>query len=276
MEELKYVLTTRLMQDLSYNAEHENNKIDMELYLLLRKLGVSSYADIENIRNLLSMLDDRMDSINSYLNSRKENGKDFDIHKFCTYERYGVDSETIAITDSNNTISDLLINSPVRRINMYVKDLSIAEAKYLLGGLDEHTMINAFKRYYKFGEAKTQRLITTINLYDKVLSKQYLETGNRSRGKNLLYVDYDEKLEIVRDNLYQMTECLVESGDNFIWGKLSDKNKLRLMEAVKNIDSEEYASLISNLLDMFTKYCTLNELKQGATKQKTLRKFIAK
>jgi len=284
MIKLDDVSAERLMFDLKYHniLSGENNANINELYSLLQKLDIASYGDIEKARKLLSMLDSRLKHVSGYVEHQNEKGKEPVLYTFDTFKGYGVDDETISKTDNNNKINDLLINNPARggyswEKNPRYKDWSVAYVKFLLGHLDEWNMKNAFmSKAIGFGELKTQRLVNAINLYDKQLAKQYKETGKRSRGENLLYVDFDEKSNIVLDNLYEMTECLVDSGDDFIWGKLTDKDKLRLMEAVKRSGVEENQAIVCNLIGMFSNYTTLNELKQGATKPKTLRKFIVK
>ena len=284
MIKLNDVSTERLMFDLEYRDAMNrgaNPKIN-ELYSLLQKLDVTTYGDIKEVQNLLSMLDYRLASINDIVNHTNAKGKEPKLYTFDTFAKYGVDDETVSKTDNKNRINDLLINNPARgwfeKKNGNVNRMwSIAQIKFLLGHLDEWSMENAFMTKARgFGEVKTGRLVNAINLYDKQLAKQYKETGKRSRGKNLLYVDWDEKSDIVLDNLYQMAECLVDSGDNFIWGELTDQDKLRIMEAVKNMTADENEAIVCNLIKMFTSYSTLNELKQGPTKPKTLRKYIVK
>lgn len=284
MIKLEDVSTNRLMSLLKYHQTlcKKDQKKVLELYYLLQQLDAKTYGDIEKALSLLSMLDGKLKNIKGVVERQNEKGKEPVLYTFDTFKRYNIDAETISKTDNNNKINDLLINNPARggyywEKNPRQKEWSIAYIKFLLGHLDESKMKNAFMTYARgFGEIRTQRIVNAINLYDKVLARQYRETGKRSRGENLLNVDYDQKSDIVSDYLNQMTECLVDSSDSFIWGELTGKDKLRLMEAVKHRGLPENEAIICNLIGMFTNYSTLNELKQGPTKPKTLRKFIVK
>lgn len=284
MIKLEDVSTKRLMSLLKYHhtlCKEDKEKV-LELYSLLQQLDAKTYGDIEKARNLLSMLDGKLNNVHSAVDRQNEKGKEPVLYTFDTFKRYNVDTETVSETDNNNKINDLLINNPARggyywEKNPRQKEWTVAYIKFLLGHLDEGKMKNAFMTYARgFGEIRTQRIVNAINLYDKVLARQYRETGKRSKGENLLNVDYDQKSEIVSDYLCQMTECLVDSSDSFIWGELTGKDKIRLMEAVKHRGLPENEATICNLIGMFTNYSTLNELKQGPTKPKTLRKFIVK
>ena len=202
------------------------------------------------------------------------------IYTFETLKEAKVDDETISKTDKFNKGDVLLFRNPARLYSVKHNRLSmltVEEIKNRLGRFDLGKLDNAFVASVRdFGHSSIPKLVNSINAYDKQLARVYRETGNRGRGVNLLEVDKKEKQEIVRDNIREMTEYLVDTASECVWGEVNDADRRRMMKAVNGSKSLESQKVYDNLLNMFTDYNTLNVLKQGATKPKTLRKFIVK
>ena len=259
----------------------ERNGIN-ELYSLLRKNGLenASAADLKRIRELLPLLDRKFADTEKRIANANEKGKHPQIYTFETLKEAKVDDETISKTDKFNKGDVLLFRNPARLYgfkNYRLGMLTMEEIKNRLGRLDLRSLDNAFVTSVRdFGHSSVPRLVNSINRYDEQLARVYRETGNRSRGVNLLEVDRKEKQEIVRDNIREMTELLIDSGTEYVWGELSDADKLKMYKAVTGSRSYDSLKIYEYLLNMFTNYTTLNQLKQGTTKPKTLRKFIVK
>lgn len=259
-------------------------KIDgiYELYSLLRKNGLenASAADLKRIRELLPLLDRKIEDAEKRIANANEKGKHPQIYTFETLKEAKVDDETISKTDKFNKGDVLLFRNPARLYSIKHNRLSmltVEEIKNRLGRFDLGKLDNAFVASVRdFGHSSIPKLVNSINAYDKQLARVYRETGNRSRGVNLLEVDKKEKQEIVRDNIREMTELLIDSGTEYVWGELSDADKFKMYKAVTGSRSYESLKIYEYLLNMFANYTTLNQLKQGATKPKTLRKLIVK
>ena len=262
-------------------CEVENNELH-ELYSLLQKyhLDNSTAGELKRLRELLPLLDGKLANAEKRIANANEKGKNPQVYTFETLKEFKVDDETISKTDKFNKGNVLLFNNPAKLYSVKRNRLSmltVEEIKNRLGRLDLGKLDNAFVASVRdFGHLSVPRLVNSINVYDKQLTRVYRETGNRGRGVNLLEVDKREKQEIVRDNIREMTELLIDSGTEYVWGELSDADKLKMYRAVTGSRGCESLKIYENLLSMFTNYTTLNQLKQGATKPKTLRKFIVK
>lgn len=254
-----------------------------KLYLLLSNYGLEkklNVADLKLMSELLPYLNRPIADTEKRISDANEEGKNSQIYTFNTLKDAKVDDETIRKTDGINRGYTLLFNNPAR-FNDYkfyhINSMTVGEIKNLLGKFDLKSLDNAFETNVQNLEySNTSRLVDAINRYDKQLARIYRETGNRGRGVDLLNVDRSEKREIVREKMREMTECLIDTGSEYVWGKLSDEDKFKLMKALNGSRSRESKTIYYYLLDMYTNYTTLNQLKNGVTKQKALKPFIVK
>jgi hypothetical protein len=158
-----------------------------------------------------------------------------------------------------------------RVISLY----SIADIKFLLGHL-QSDLRNDFKFASGcYSKEDLVKLIEHIKFYEQQVERQaeeIKETSSYLLPTNIFEVNSIYKQDIVESQLTEIAEYLVESGNEFIWGILSDKDKIRLLNIIKQPNN--YA--IKNFINVISNYTTLNELRQGIVKKRTLDRFIVK
>lgn len=194
------------------------------------------------------------------------------------YKGISIDDKTLNITDNKTMGSVLLVSNPLHlptRKQRVINHYSIANLKFLLSHL-QSDLRNEFKFNSRcYSKNDLEKLVELIKFYEQQVERQANEVQENSPylpPTNIFEVNSVYKQDIVESQLTEIAEYLVDSGNEFIWGNLCDTDKLRLLKVIKqptNFARKNFINVISN-------YTTLNELKQGVVKKKTLDRFIVR
>lgn len=215
-------------------------------------------------------------------------GNEPKIFTFNNYEYLGLDSETLRITDNSNRGGILLCSSPINNSGNTLKNrlnnFTITEIKYLLSHLKENDLKNGLTIIKNLSLMQCPKIVKLVDFYNQQVLRQYFETNQT--GIDLFGVNREEKREIVIKNLEQIIKYIVDNAsDECIWGSLGITQKNRITYVSKSTKYSGDTDIIrESLVDIFTKYTTLTELKNGIYNEqeiivvennvKTLRKGI--
>jgi len=185
-----------------------------------------------------------------------------------------VDNRVLYIADKETMGDVLLMSNPLRVYNTKQRILSfysIADIKFLLSHL-QSDLRNEFRfGTYYYSKEDTDRLVQLIKFYNEQVERQAKEfKGNGKKSTNVFYINREEKQSVVESQLNEIAEYLIESGNLFIWGTLSDSDKIRLL----NLINKPHHFAKKNFINAISNYMTLSELEQGVVKKKTLDRFI--
>lgn len=256
-------------------------------------IGILNEKDIRNYQQLKDMLKlfknnkfynfikSDLETVEKRINEANILGVEPDIYTKEWYKGIDIDDKTLNITDNETMGSVLLMSSPLnmpprkqRVINYY----SIAYIKSLLAHL-QSDLRNEFKFISGcYSNEDLVRLVKLIEFYEQQVGREVedLKSNNPELLKilptNIFDINSVIKQEIVEEQLTEIAEYLVDSGNTFIWGKLSAQDKLRLLNSVKKTNGFTR----KNLINIISNYTTLTELNQGVVKMKTLDRFIVK
>lgn len=279
MIEFKDVSTDNLLEYLKYCSKTKDEK---RLYLILNKLGIRNYEELEELFNSTSLLKERIESLSERLMESNKKGIEPNIFTFDKTKKAHIDSRTRYITDKGNKGNVLLFSSPVRvggDKDRYFRDMSMFDLKYLLTHVDDKNLSNVFINNAKgFGEYNTGRLITAIDFYDRQVIRQAWDVGYYGLSRNLFLINDKEKEKIVREYFDSMAIYLAEHADECVWGELTSHDKERIIKAanLNNKSNNETIIVYKKLLDTFTNYMTLSELSDDKKRNKAIRRLIVK
>lgn len=235
--------------------------------------------DVEELKNK------RIDKlIKKYLKlPKKDTYKDV-LPVFSTYDRSAIDMEILKEMDRRTSCNVIPYKTPSITNSAIFFDLSRKEfLKYTQAGkqLIQKTInvkqfkerLNLYDIYGKpyYGRGMTtdnrKRLNECIDLYDRQVVQLISESGlDRPIS---FYTDYDEKMEIISENKYEIVAKLLDSSDRFLFGNLSDNHKFKIYEGLDK--NNAYGTEMLNIL---TNYSTLRELEENPTEPAVIKKLI--
>lgn len=283
MIKLEQVSTDRYLKYINFLAFR--NEIYKELYDLFIKYNIKNYQEIKDLleskkeeldiwfnylRCELSEVEKRMEEYNIL-------GFEPEIFTFDNYANSSVDKETLKITDNSNMGSVLLYTFPFFKGGArmcQLKNMNIADLKYLSGHVNDCKFQNALEYKRNFGPEVVSRVVDRVKFYEEQVLRIANETTER--GINLFTVNKKEKDEIVRANLDLMVQYIVDCADECIWGVMSDTQKKRFLRAARAVYGEHILKDREMLIDAISNYTTLSELNSDVVKTKTLDRFIVR
>jgi len=134
---------------------------------------------------------------------------------------------------------------------------------------------NAFVMHFdKITSEDALKIKNAINFYEQQVLRQALETDKKNI--NLFKLNKKAKDEIVKSELKEIVEYIIDNAYVCVFGELTSSQKKRMLTALSNPWNSENKIIINNIIDMISNYTTLKELKTGVIKQKTLDRFIIK
>ena len=132
------------------------------------------------------------------------------------------------------------------------------------------------RRCRNYGDKTTSALAQSINFYNKQIERQaQYYNPNIHNEADIFYLNQEEKRILVEDQIREITDYLVDTAQQCIWGEMNETNKKEFIAlAHKNTRlgleyREKFVNAIGN-------YVTLDEAKQGLIKTKTIDRFILK
>lgn len=182
--------------------------------------------------------------------------------------------QLIVFTDNAVILDDILIKNPVnaRNTKSQLDWCTISFAKDLMGKITIDGK-NALAEVLKnVGPTKINKIADNISLYDEQIRHIIKETPESFTG-NLFFKDWNPKNQIISTEIKDIVLYLVNNGEYFMWGQMTDKAKKAFLQAVLNPKSERNV-IRQNIITLLTNYTTLSEVENGLTRTRAIDKFI--
>ena len=284
MVTLDMISTRELIGRAQHKAESDIKF--MYIYELLTRNNIRNYQMLLDFLDANSLFTDEYGVV-QYLRKQvekvqkkidKNNSKDIklEVFTFDSYEEYGLDKETIIETDSKNMCDVLIYRNPLYELPpkfILLNTCSIERAKDLLGYLTEIKFENEFaNNYVGFGESFTKKIYDVIKLYEEQVLRQASET--EERGINLFTLNGDLKRKLVIEQYDEIIRYLVDVAEELCICELTDYHKRKLLMTTTASREEKVIRLRQEMINIFTNYMTLTELKSGVVRTKVLNRFI--
>lgn len=259
-------------------------------YNILNSFNVTSFSQlsqlIENGSIVSEFLVDYYSKIIRCIDKVNELDRKPEIYLLDNYKNFGYDFNSVELLkqqDSKVLGSDLLYANPLGGVcvtNNKLKQMSIKDVKYFL----EHCVVistdyigkNALRNERGFGIVAINKVLNSIEFYEKQVIRQLIENNNIICD-NLFYKDYDKKVSIILDNLWEIVEYFVDNANECVWGKMTNFQKKELLGSLSSCyDNPLDKPMISRFVNCIANYTTVSELEKGAIKTKVLNRFIVK
>lgn len=197
-----------------------------------------------------------------------------------SFKLYGNSSLDLKLLKSSDLQVDskVLLLEPLKvypgRTGMYnnlLKYNNIAEIKRLLRETDCYGTNMLQVDCEGLAEKRIEIIFRAIEFYEEQVIRIVSSHHNlESLKKPIFFVDKYRKELIVREQIKEMAEYIVNSGDNFIFGELRKSKKQMLLDKV-SAGKDNFT--VENFVDIISNYTTLEELEKDAVKTKVLDRF---
>ena len=201
-------------------------------------------------------------------------------YSFKLYSDSSLDLKTLKSSDLQ-VDSKVLLLEPLKvyqgRTGMYnclLKYNNIAEIKRLLRETDCYGINMLQVDCEGMAEKKLEKIFRAIEFYEQQVIRIVESHPDLSNvRKPIFFIDKYMKDLIVREQIKEIAEYLVNSGDDFMFGELKRAKKQMLLERVS---AERDNFTVENFVDVISNYTTLEELENDVVKTKVLNRFIIK
>ena len=217
---------------------------DIPIIEFLRRHNITNYKELESVLDSILRNDIAPDfDLSMFLGLKnqlettrskvfKASNKDENppkIFTFNTPQIFGIDDETIHITDSNNKCSVLPYAHPYARgaVLNTLKYLSIEDAKKLLSKYYISSNVkleNSITCKRNFGNNRASKIAELIKLYDEQVVRQKA-SHKEACDCNLFTLDQNFKIAILVDQLRDIVEYLFDTTAECIFGELNTTSK---------------------------------------------------
>lgn len=249
---------------------------------IFEKHNIETYQDLKNMIDLFQtsksfhFIVNDLKNVERKLSEANNLGMEPEIYTSQLSEGINVDDRILHTADKETTGDVLLMTNPLKPSNPKQRILNytpIADIKSSLCHL-QSDLRNEFRFDSGcYSREDAEKLVQVIKFYNQQLERQANELKENDYGllsTNVFYNNNAEKRFIVESQLTEIAEYLIESGNLFVWGKLNDKDKKRLL----NVINKPYHFAKRNFINAISNYTTLSELELGVVKKKTLDRFI--
>lgn len=172
--------------------------------------------------------------------------------------------------------NSLILWNPTTKLwNQYeaIKNLNIYEIKYLLCHLDEFDGKNALTKERNIGNDRVFKVIEAINHYQDQILRQFQENKTTN---NLFYLNQTPKKELATESIKDIVTYLLDNvTKEFVWGQITDSQKLKMQSAVTN-NKQVDLIIKKHLCKIVTDYTTLSELEHTSTRNQAIKRLIKK
>ncbi len=240
--------------------------------------------NIVNVEQLINMMDKGHSDFNQKIFKRireqaenlisKSQNAGFKKDIFVINNDYDNDLKRVMFSADKTTLAQDLVLFPLLS-NDYLKIIlrryRVDQIKFLISHYNLRGKNALVASLDGMGYTKLPKMIKALEFYNDQIERLYKENITHN-GVNLFYLNMTTKLEMVREEMDVILEYLFSLTKDYIWGSVSDKEKLNILEALKRGNICKDKRLI-NLADIISNYVTLGELEQGITRKRTLDRF---
>lgn len=247
----------------------------IENYEQLKELIKSSNPDFN-----MELLKKELECIEAKIEFANSQGTEPEIYSSNGYKLGVIDLRSLGITDKYTSGRNLILKSPtnIRHTNRdgYINMHTIGELKHMLTHVHPNLKNVLLYGNYSLTREDIPKLIKAINFYEEQVIRQAQEIKKDKSihlPRNVFEYDKDIKRELVEEQIKDVVDYLTSSTSTYIWGKLTEAEKLRL---IKSVTSRSGNQIIKrNIVEMIANYTTLSEIEEGL-KPKTLKRFIVR
>jgi len=283
LEDVSIDVFKRKLQNLK---PYENIEENLNVLSVLDNYSIITYGQIEEQINLgnpdfnIGIFKQQLKQVEKNIELLTEQGIKPEIYSSKGYRLGVVDLRSLEITDKYTSGRNLILKSPtnIRHTNRdgYINMHTIGELKHMLSHVHPNLKNVLLSGNYCLTREDIPKLIKAINFYEEQVIRQAQEIKKDKSihlPRNVFEYDKDIKRQLVEEQIKEVVDYLTSSTSTYIWGKLSDAEKLRL---IKSVTSKSGNQIIRrNIVEMIANYTTLSEIEEGL-KPKTLKRFIVR
>jgi len=283
LEDVSIDVFKRKLQNLK---PYENIEENLNVLSVLDNYSIITYGQIEEQINLgnpdfnIGIFKQQLKQVEKNIELLTEQGIKPEIYSSKGYRLGVVDLRSLEITDKYTSGRNLILKSPtnIRHTNRdgYINMHTIGELKHMLSHVHPNLKNVLLSGNYCLTREDIPKLIKAINFYEEQVIRKAQEIKKDKSihlPRNVFEYDKDIKRQLVEEQIKEVVDYLTSSTSTYIWGKLSDAEKLRL---IKSVTSKSGNQIIRrNIVEMIANYTTLSEIEEGL-KPKTLKRFIVR
>lgn len=221
-------------------------------------------------------LKDELDRVTSALIKINNEKQKDTIFSFPTYDNSQFDGDILRKFEKLISGSELLVASPTnlqRTTFDRLKGLTIAEIKNLLMHIDENG-INTFRaNLSSFGTYKTRKVYEAVRFLESQMLRIAESTPNYGQYLNLFTKDAELKRNMILDDKEQVLAEFLSGSEEYIFGKLIDKAKNRILEAFISPQNKVDYEIQKRIIDIIANYTISSELEKGETRVRAMERF---
>ena len=231
------------------------------------------YQDFNELKELLNQIEMKLDLL------KKLNIKS-DIYRI-EYETDFKDNITDKIVlDKSVMGSDLIFDSPFKKMSKTKEGIS----KYSIYQLKEYIShcdivgTNLLKKDLSFiNESDIYKILNAIYLYEEQLNRILAEENNIDtlEYSNLFKMHYNDKKELITEEIKEIAEYIGDNATEFIWGKFSYIELSYILYGAYSI-SEKDILRKDAFIHMLANYTTIGEAEKGLVRTRAIDRFIKK
>lgn len=277
---LKDITLKLFIQDGLKSSQKEQRE-DVQL---LMDFGINNCADLyEHIKSgdsrfqkpiFLRIVSLSLDNLRKIGISKKEPA----IYTFDNYDRFPTLKKVLEKSDSHVSCEELPIFTPIelnhRALKIRVEDINIARARELLGLIAPDTRNALVNLLPNLNGERLKDIANGIKFYEEQIIR-IVESCPTIINYNgiIFYKDAEKKRQIIEPILEDVILYISSLGEDFIWGRLSDKSKAKLLSSVKR-KSDMQKTIIESFISLITNYVTLQEMEEGIIESGVLKRFV--
>ena len=258
----------------------------LNILSILNNYSIETYGDLkyfietDNPDFNKEIFKQELEKVEKNIELLTEQGIKPEMYKSEGYRLGVVDLRSLEITDKYTSGRNLIIKSPtnIRHTNRdsYVNMHTVGQLKHMLGHVHPNFRNVLLYGNYCLKREDIPNIIRAINFYEEQVIRQAKEMKKDPSiylPQNIF--EYDKKIKkvLVNEKIKDVVDYLTSSTSTYIWGKLTDTEKLRLIRSVTSKSGNQMIK--NNIVEMIANYTTLSEIEEGL-KTKTLKRFIVR
>ena len=251
------------------------NNYSVEDYGKLKDLIESGVSDFNN-----PVFKQEIEKLEKNIELLIQQGIKPEIYSSNGYKMGIVDLRSLKITDKHTSGRNLILKSPTNikhnNRDSYVNMHTIGELKHMLSHVHPNLRNVLLYGNYCLKREDIPNLIKAINFYEEQVIRQAQDLKKDASIHfpfNIFERDKNIKIELVNEQIKDVVDYLTSSTSTYIWGKLTDTEKLRLIKSVSSKNGNQI--IRRNVVELIANYTTLSEIEEGL-KTKTLKRFIVR
>lgn len=281
-------ISTKMFED-ELRKKMYNSENFEEILNILSVLDNYSIRNYEELKNLIEfeksdfnskILKQQLEKVERNIELLTSQGIKPELYHSNGYKVGIVDLRSLEITDKYTSGRNLILKSPTNikhtHRDGYISLHTVGELKYMLSHVHPNLKNVLLYGNYCLTREDVPNLLKAINFYEEQVIRQAQALKKDASVRfplNIFEYDKDIKRKLVNEQLKEVVDYLTSSTSTYIWGKLTDAEKLRLLKSVSS--QNENPIIRRNMVEIIANYTTLPEIEEGL-KKKTLKRFIVR